>query len=362
FHTEPLKDMLESEDRFGFIVIAENGALFKTLKGNTPEVLHNFSVDLPKNHGRGMWSLDFGHLRMEQRQEYVRKTAELARQVFIDSAISEPNISGLILAGTADLHVALSKSDMFDPRFQARVLNVVQVSYGGEMGFAAAVDLSKEVLSSSRTPRAPNFTMGSELFHTFLAFQFLLRPANLVNVLLFFLCFFFLDFSTIFQIFEIHDIVESLLLRPLVHVPQQHHQTHSHVLVSRGSIGDQTHRRIRSPTPLLVKNSGFSDPLGSPPVFFLASHSYDIGIKLFARISSVSRQSVTFLWICDLLYTLSLFRFRFDSSFHTKALKDILESEDRFGFIVMAENGALKAGRAIQLSVIQTILYRLSRL
>ncbi|CAN1174796.1 Eukaryotic peptide chain release factor subunit 1-3 [Linum perenne] len=150
FHTEPLKDMLESEDRFGFIVIAENGALFKTLKGNTPEVLHNFSVDLPKNHGRGMWSLYISRLRMEQRHEYVRKTTELARQVFIDSAISEPNIAGLILAGTADLHVALSKSDMFDPRLQARVLNVVQVSYGGEMGFAAVVDLSKEVLSSSR--------------------------------------------------------------------------------------------------------------------------------------------------------------------------------------------------------------------
>ncbi len=29
------------------------GALFGTLSGNTREVLHKFSVDLPKKHGRG---------------------------------------------------------------------------------------------------------------------------------------------------------------------------------------------------------------------------------------------------------------------------------------------------------------------
>ncbi len=40
-------------DRFGFIVMDGNGALFGTLHGNTRDVLHKFSVDLPKKHGRG---------------------------------------------------------------------------------------------------------------------------------------------------------------------------------------------------------------------------------------------------------------------------------------------------------------------
>ena len=30
-----------------------NGALFGTLSGNTRDVVHKFSVDLPKKHGRG---------------------------------------------------------------------------------------------------------------------------------------------------------------------------------------------------------------------------------------------------------------------------------------------------------------------
>ncbi len=51
-----------------------NGSLFGTLSGNTREVLHKVSVDLPKKHGRGGQSaLRFARLRMEKRHNYVRK-------------------------------------------------------------------------------------------------------------------------------------------------------------------------------------------------------------------------------------------------------------------------------------------------
>ena len=48
FHTEALNELLESDDKFGFIVMDGNGTLFGTLSGNTREVLHKFTVDLPK--------------------------------------------------------------------------------------------------------------------------------------------------------------------------------------------------------------------------------------------------------------------------------------------------------------------------
>merc|ERR1712123_144307 len=51
FHTEALQELLESDDKFGFIVMDGNGSLFGTLAGNTREILHKFSVDLPKKHG-----------------------------------------------------------------------------------------------------------------------------------------------------------------------------------------------------------------------------------------------------------------------------------------------------------------------
>eukprot|EP00253_Pinus_taeda_P001948 PITA_01948 len=65
---------------------------------------------------------------MEKRHNYVRKTAELATQFNINPATSQPNVSGLILAGSADFKTELSQSDMFDPRIQGKILNVVDVS------------------------------------------------------------------------------------------------------------------------------------------------------------------------------------------------------------------------------------------
>ena len=71
---EPSIEHLAHACRYGFIVMDGNGSLFGTLSGNTREVLHKFTVDLPKKHGRGGQSaLRFARLRMEKRHNYVRK-------------------------------------------------------------------------------------------------------------------------------------------------------------------------------------------------------------------------------------------------------------------------------------------------
>ena len=49
-------------------------------------MLHKFSVDLPKKHGRGGQSaLRFARLRLEKRHNYVRKVAEVSTQMFISN-------------------------------------------------------------------------------------------------------------------------------------------------------------------------------------------------------------------------------------------------------------------------------------
>ena len=64
--------------------------------------------------GRGGQSAPrFGRHRMEKRQNYVRKVAEVATQMFISN--DKVNISGLILAGSADFKTELSQSTVFNP-------------------------------------------------------------------------------------------------------------------------------------------------------------------------------------------------------------------------------------------------------
>lgn len=147
FHTDALNELLEDDDRFGFIVMDGNGSLYGTLQGNNREVLHKFTVDLPKKHGRGGQSaLRFARLRMEKRHNYVRKVAELAVQFFITN--DKPNVTGLVLAGSADFKTELQASDMFDQRLAKIIIKSVDVSYGGESGFNQAIELSAETLGS----------------------------------------------------------------------------------------------------------------------------------------------------------------------------------------------------------------------
>jgi peptide chain release factor subunit 1 len=147
FHTEALNELLEDDDRFGFIVMDGNGSLYGTLQGNTREILHKFTVDLPKKHGRGGQSaLRFARLRLEKRHNYVRKVAELAVQFFITD--NKVNCAGIVLAGSADFKNDLNTSDLFDPRLAKAVLKVVDVSYGMDPGFNQAIELASDTLSN----------------------------------------------------------------------------------------------------------------------------------------------------------------------------------------------------------------------
>ena len=147
FHTEALSELLESDARFGFVIMDGNGTLFGVVSGNTRTVLHKFSVDLPKKHGRGGQSaLRFSRLREEARHNYVRKVAELASQHFITD--NKVNVTGIVLAGSDDFKSVLSQSDLLDYRLRPKIVQLVDVSYGGENGFNQAIELAADSLAN----------------------------------------------------------------------------------------------------------------------------------------------------------------------------------------------------------------------
>jgi len=147
FHTEPLKSLLEDDDRFGFIIVDGNGTLFGAVQGNNREILQKIYVDLPKKHGRGGQSaLRFSRLREEKRHNYMRKVAELTTHHFIN--VDRPNVAGLVLAGSANFKKELSQSDMFDARLAPIILKIVDVSYGMENGFNQAITLAQDALTN----------------------------------------------------------------------------------------------------------------------------------------------------------------------------------------------------------------------
>jgi len=146
FHTDELHRRMETDDQFGFIIVDGNGALFSHVTGSVKEKLGSISVELPKKHGRGGQSKNrFARIRQERRHNYVRKVAELATQYFITN--DRPNVTGLVLAGSAEFKETLHQSDLFDPRLKAVVLKVVDVAHPGDMGLNQAIEMSADALS-----------------------------------------------------------------------------------------------------------------------------------------------------------------------------------------------------------------------
>jgi len=147
FHTEPLRELFENEPKYGFVIMDGNGCLFGTLQGSQRTIVTKFSVELPKKHGRGgQSSVRFARLRVEKRHNYLRRVAETCTTVFITN--DRPNVAGLVLAGSAEFKQQLATSDLFDARLRPIVVAIVDISYGGELGFNQAIELSGESLTS----------------------------------------------------------------------------------------------------------------------------------------------------------------------------------------------------------------------
>ncbi|VBB30893.1 unnamed protein product [Acanthocheilonema viteae] len=183
FHTEALQALLADDNKFGFIIMDGNGSLFGTLQGNTREVLHKFTVDLPKKHGRGGQSaLRFARLRMEKRHNYVRKVAETAVEIFIRN--DKVNVAGLILAGSADFKTELGQSDMFDQRLQAKIIKTVDISYGGENGFNQAIELAEDALANVKFIQEKKLINGyfDEISQVFQVRKLLLFKLSLLSI------------------------------------------------------------------------------------------------------------------------------------------------------------------------------------
>mmetsp|Transcript_16231 Transcript_16231/g.50375 ORF Transcript_16231/g.50375 Transcript_16231/m.50375 type:complete len:451 (-) Transcript_16231:341-1693(-) len=147
FHTDELHRMLESDERFGFIIVDGNGCYYFAVAGDVKEKLGSFTVELPKKHGRGGQSKNrFARIRQERRHNYLRKVAEGATQYFITN--DRPNVLGLVLAGSAEFKESLYLSDMFDPRLKEIVVKLVDIAHSGEVGLNQAIDLASDSLGN----------------------------------------------------------------------------------------------------------------------------------------------------------------------------------------------------------------------
>jgi len=149
FHLEALYNQLEDSKTYGYMVIDGNGFTCHLLNGNCGKTIYKLDVNLPKKHGRGGQSKKrFERNREIKRGWYTSRIAEVAISHFIDPVSCQPSVTGLVLAGSAQLKDEVLLK--LDPRLSRIVIAVVDVQYAGVTGFYEAVVLTKENIGNMK--------------------------------------------------------------------------------------------------------------------------------------------------------------------------------------------------------------------
>lgn len=149
FVVDPLLADLGEVDAVGFIVIDGKHTVVAKV-GSRPQILHELRVQLPRKHGRGGQSaVRFARLRLEARNVYANKVAELAAKYFIGDD-NMPSVTGLILAGSGDFKRQLATLPGLDHRLSSIVLDLIDLPYGGRMGLMHAIEKAGPLLRSSK--------------------------------------------------------------------------------------------------------------------------------------------------------------------------------------------------------------------
>lgn len=148
FNIEPLRDIIECNEIYGFIIMDGHGCIFAKIQGYMREIIHNFTVDLPNKHNKGGQSaVRFERLRNEKRLAYLRICEKFCIDHFINPKTNMPNVNGLVLAGHSSFKNELALT--IDYRLIPLIKGVYDVAYGGKNGLNETINLSKELLKNT---------------------------------------------------------------------------------------------------------------------------------------------------------------------------------------------------------------------
>lgn len=131
FSVDHLKDMLETKDQLGIIVIDRGGATFATIRGSALNMIDDVDSFVPGKHSRGGQSAG----RIERgieilARQFYSKMAVKANKIFLE----DNPISALVVGGPAMSKDEFLEHPSLDYRIKEKLFKIYDVGYTGEIG------------------------------------------------------------------------------------------------------------------------------------------------------------------------------------------------------------------------------------
>ncbi|MFA5061438.1 MAG: peptide chain release factor aRF-1 [Candidatus Pacearchaeota archaeon] len=144
FVLDPLKEMLETEEVYGLLIIERNEASIGILDGKHVKLLQNMTSGIPgKTRAGGQSAARFGRIRESMAKEFFKRVAEAMKTHFFDNK----KLKGILIGGPIPTKEEFLEQGQLVTALKDKVVAVKDLGDTGIHGLYELVNLCQDVLA-----------------------------------------------------------------------------------------------------------------------------------------------------------------------------------------------------------------------
>ena len=137
----PLEDMLTTKEAYGLLVIGRKESAVGYIKGNKIEVIREFTSGIHGKHRAGGQSQKrYERLIEEGEKLFYRRISDTVNELFL----SMEDLQGIFIGGPGQSKEKFVNDESLDYRLRVKILDVVDLGYGGTEGIRALIEKVKD--------------------------------------------------------------------------------------------------------------------------------------------------------------------------------------------------------------------------
>ncbi|KKP91768.1 MAG: Peptide chain release factor subunit 1 [Parcubacteria group bacterium GW2011_GWA1_36_12] len=141
FVTEPLREMLQTDEVYGLVAIDRQEATIGLLEGKQIKVLRKLTSGVPsKVRAGGQSAARFARITEGLAKEFFRRTAEAMKELFFDL----PRLKGILVGGPIPTKDEFLEDGQIVTKLKEKVIAVKDIGYVDEHGLKLLVEASKD--------------------------------------------------------------------------------------------------------------------------------------------------------------------------------------------------------------------------
>ena len=141
----PLEDMLQTKETYGLIVVGRKEAAVGYLTGKHLEIVREFTSGVHGKHRAGDQSQKRFERQMEEAEtRFYRRISDEVNKLFLSIEV----LQGIFIGGPGPSKEKYVNDESLDYRLRDKILDVVDLGYGGREGIRALIEKIKDQIAN----------------------------------------------------------------------------------------------------------------------------------------------------------------------------------------------------------------------